>query len=106
MLIGSRCSYGAGDTVWIFGFRSWLLYQEQSFVAYRSMICGSDASKSNERASWSCWPGCFLCVWNWHFARMVAPAPQARIEWFRYLNRYLLAVGTEGEGAAINFIMM
>src|ERR1700688_4395179 len=38
----------------------------------------------------------FSCVWNWQCARVVAPALQACIEWFRYLNQYLLAVGTQG----------
>jgi len=33
---------------------------------------------------------------NWHFARVVAPAPQARARVFRYLIRYWLAVSTEG----------
>jgi len=33
----------------------------------------------------------FSCAWSWHFVRMVAPAPQARIEWFRYFIRYVLA---------------
>jgi len=28
-----------------------------------------------------------LYVWNWHFARVAAPAPQARVGVFRYLIR-------------------
>jgi hypothetical protein len=49
--------------------------------------------------------GFFVCM-ELALCAVVAPAPQARAGVFRYLIRYLLAVGTEGEGAAMNFIMM
>jgi len=46
--------------VWSFVLRSWLLYQEQSCVPYKSMIGGSNARKSNEKAPWPARPGCFF----------------------------------------------